>query len=167
MLDSPNLSESFGRLLVANYDLPLQNVPLDLFFKVLGQQGMHCNLILEGQVASKHSKNYDTKAPCITFEGIPRSKKLGCATVCSYDGVAEWDALTMFHGFSSIGVAMLSDLSIFILANLSCVNDTYRRFSRFCTNFFNMESCVSQLHHCGVGKLRFWLLLKDLWCHKG
>lgn len=152
MLDSPNLSESFGRLLVANYDLPLQNVPLDLFFKVLGQQGMHCNLILEGQVASKHSKNYDTKAPCITFEGIPRSKKLGCATVCSYDRVAEWDALAMFHGFSSIGVAMLSDSSIFILANSSCV--------MIHTEDFHVSARISSTWNLAFRSFTF------LWCGK-
>lgn len=71
---SKKLSESFRRVLVANDDLPQQNVPLDLCFKVLGQQGMHCNLILERQVAGKHSKNHDTKAPSITFEGIPQAQ---------------------------------------------------------------------------------------------
>lgn len=56
---------------MTNNDLPREDVPLNLGFEVLGQQGMDCHFILEGEVAKKHPKNHHPQAPRVAFEGVP------------------------------------------------------------------------------------------------
>ena len=69
--DLPSSAVVVSSLFVPKNDRPREDVPLDLGFEVLGQQGMDCHLILEGEVAKEHPKHHHPQAPRVAFEGVP------------------------------------------------------------------------------------------------
>ena len=71
----PQFLFDFNRL-VPQDDVPGEDVPLDLGFKSLGCQGMHCCLVLEWQVAQEHPEDHHAQAPGVTFERVPGASHL-------------------------------------------------------------------------------------------